>query len=191
MVKAKTAAGVLVTLIQSADPTRTNFDVSTAAVLTLKAADVPDDVIRAMEAQVVRQDRARVLTNQMIVDFVAAKVDPDTIVTRVRRAEKTKFDLSPAKVKELQDVVPPVPPEIIAQMREKGAVLIDQTQDPPVLAALGARMTGGIIMANGSVTLVPATETAPAKLQSPQFSAGVHVSRVGSPVSVEGDVNVR
>ena len=185
MVKDKVTSDVIITMIHAADPERTAFEISTAAVLTLKAAGVPDDVIQAMEEQVVRQDEARGLTNQAIIDLVKAKVDTAIIVTRILRADlaKTKFELAPGKISEL--TLAKVPPEVIQQMRLKKQSVIDPDQDPPVLAALGARITGGVIMANGPVAVTPATNTAPASVHSPQFSeASTYLAFEAQPVWV-------
>ena len=188
MVAEKVPATVIVRMIGTADPANTAFEVNTATVLALRNAEVPDSVIRAMEEQEVRQDQARALTNQTILDFVKAKVSTATILTRILRADgsKAKFDFGPAGRGELKQGY--VPEEVILAMRQKAESIIDPDLDPPVLAAIGARITGGVIMANGSVQLVPSTDTAPARLQSPQFSeASTYLAFEAQPLwGVEG-----
>jgi len=110
------------------------------------------------------------LTNQTILDMVGQKVPDSTIINMIRLAdaEKTQFDVSAEMILQLKDAK--VANDVITAMVAKARPVIDAEQDVPVLAALGARITGGAVFANGSFEVVPAANGTPASLRSPQFS---------------------
>ena len=130
------------------------------------------------------------LTNDSVVDMVSQKVPPDLILSQIRSADKTNFDLSTSEVIRLTKAG--VTPLLIEQMRnpkrvplgppprtttppqnakqdtkKQGAATTTATNTPPVPVA-APTPTPVPIAANPAVTLPPVPVPAPAAAATPQ-----------------------
>jgi len=99
LVKAGVDEDTVIHAIRSADAV--SFDLTPAGEKTLTAAGVSAKVVLAMKYQTARKAAAakavvhKGLTNAQVITMVKAGMDENTIVSTVRAAEATDFDLSP------------------------------------------------------------------------------------------------
>jgi len=143
-------------------PPGTKFDITSVGLAALKSASVDESVIIAL----IHKNAANV-TNQTIIDLTSANIGTARIIDLVRFTELPKFDTTVQGMANLTaaGVDGSVQTAIVAKVGQ----IVDPDEDLPVLEALNARLTAGVIIGNGTLTVNRGVNGARDTLSSPQF----------------------
>lgn len=89
MVTSKISKKIVLSKIES---TKNNFDLSSGSIIKLAENQISDDVILAMLDASKNQPSAEVLTNEIVINMVTAKISKKIILTKIKNSSNN-FDL--------------------------------------------------------------------------------------------------
>lgn len=153
---------LLAKISAAADP---KYDIGAVGLRSLKASGIADTVIVSMV-----QKMGKPITNQVIIDLATAGVKAEEIVRLIEGTpeELAKFEATTAGLVQLRGAR--VDPQIRDAINQKMNPIIDPDEDLPVLEALNARMTAGVILGNGESIVTPASDAEKLSVKGSQFS---------------------